>query len=256
MRLYELFDLEEKYTRDNAFIRDYFRNREFDAYRYDWQMKEWLNDNADEYDVEWSEEDLEDDPQAVFNSLPKSVQDQMVRDIYDDLRDNFPTELPSTEYFQDGKLIPRNTWLVHFSYQAYDISRNGFQKGVLDVDRLGLTTHLHSSEKERPGYNFAFEANSRYAAHAASIGKYGDDFVIFQNSGYSAWHYGDEEQQVIFYGPDVNPHDIIYVENDGGDFVVKAKAGKKDELFRGDYEEVVKWVMDNFQQYRRVLTGR
>ena len=37
---------------------------------------------------------------------------------------------------------------------------------------------------------------------------------MFQNSGVHCYHYGDEENQVVFWGADVDPRDIILITHD------------------------------------------
>lgn len=204
-----------------------------------------------------SRDDLEGYDPDYFFDLPQNLQKQCEEWVYRYVRNNDPSELPTHQYLSlsDRKLLKRTTWLVHFSDDAYYIATEGFKKGVDDIGRLGLTSYLSKNEKEYGGYNFAFIANSKSAKFAAMTHKYGSDAVLFQNSGVQAWHFGDEEYQVMYFGPNVNPKNIIYLKNDGGDWAVKSK--RTDEnLYVGDYEKCVEWVIKNYDQYRRHLTGK
>lgn len=174
-----------------------------------------------------------------------------------------PADAPTTSHMnlQSQKLLPRMTWLAHFTNAPYDIWREGFTKGMDQMDRLGLTTHYTDAAKKYGGYNFAFVADSRYAVWAAKTGKYGTKgVVIFQNSGVHCYHYGDEEDQVVFWGADVDPKHIILIIQDGGDWCVKAVrdvGGERDDvLFRGEYNKAVEWVMLNHRQYAKLLYRR
>jgi len=82
-------------------------------------------------------------------------------------------------------LLPRNTWLIHFTNEPYSIAKNGFTIGMDDMERLGLTTYFSKEYKSLGGYNFAFLAPSREANWAATKRRYGKSAVMFQNSGIS-----------------------------------------------------------------------
>src|SRR4051812_38904112 len=103
------------------------------------------------------------------------------------------------------------------------------------MDKLGLTKYIGDNEKKYAGYNFAFEALGRDANWSASQGKYGKHAVLFQNSGVHCYHYGDEETQIVFYGADVSPKNIIYLRNEGGDWQVMPayEIRGRDYLFTG-----------------------
>jgi hypothetical protein len=172
---------------------------------------------------------------------------------------NDPADAASTEFLslQHNRLLPRQTWLVHFTDDPNAIAEQGFAMGTFDMTRLGLTTYTQNSAKER-GYNFAFIADGRHANWAASEGKYGKHAVMFQNSGVHTWHSADEEDQIIFWGADVKPSDIVVLKHHRDDWYVQShdqRHGYTDRsLFAGDFEKCVAWVITNFQQYHRALT--
>lgn len=258
MRLVELLEpIDERYTRDNVSLRDYFRKSEFDPYDYSAEIIDWLNDHADEWDVDVDLDTFESGDMSSYEDLPADMRKEMEGDIIDDLSNHSPEDVPTYHAMSPtGKdLLPRNTWLIHFSDKAWNIAHEGFTRGAIDMNKMALTTWQSGWVKEHPGYNFAFRAMSRDASQAVSDGKYGRDAVLFQNSGFEAYHHGDEENQVMFYGPDVDPRYMIYLEGDGhGDFTVKSRDG--DDLYSGSYEKVVKWAIAHHQQYRKKLFSK
>lgn len=278
MRLVEFFSSlksrttsNEAYTNDNIYLLKYMKDAEFDPYKY-WQMiVEMLLDWEDFDFVEFLNErgiEIEDTPDfynidpEIFYSLPNYIQQDIEEKVYSYALQHFPTELP-THYHMSlnrDRLLKRTTWLIHFSDNAYDIWREGFKYGIFGYDQLALTRHLDPREKDG-GYNFAFVADSkdaRLGAKAATQGEgYGRHAVMFQNSGVEAYHHGDEQDQVMFWGADVNPKNIILLYNDGGDWTVVPKKPLRDGrdwVYRGDFEKVVQWVMNNADRYRKVLS--
>ncbi len=164
-------------------------------------------------------------------------------------------EAPTWAHMEYREPVPPGTWLVHFSDQAHEVAEQGMKRGVEVVTRLGLTTHLHDNEKKYGGYNFAFEALSRDAQSAAYDRKYGDSAVLFQAMGLKAYHYGDEEHQVIVWGLDLQSNRFVTISRDGNEWCVVSKSGRGRECFyKGPYKAAVSWVMKHNQQYRRHIT--
>lgn len=171
-------------------------------------------------------------------------------------------ESKTSSQFSSGKILKRTTWLVHLSDNAEGISEEGFQEGRQDIRYLGLTRYQELSGE--PGYNFAFVADSPDAEYAAESGKYGRDAVFFQNSGIVATHFGDSEDQVIFWGPDVDPSDMILAKRVGDrrddSWIIVGKNGQYVFPRSPDnavpYKKIVAWIRQNVHQYRRQLFGR
>jgi len=111
---------------------------------------------------------------------------------------------------------------------------------------LALTTHKRNREKN-PGYNFAFEEGSRDAKNVASDGKYGNEAVVFWGDGVKAYHSGDEENQIIFWGPSVDTRMIFpirIVDGDSDWAVYHSDRGTP--MVQGDFPEITAWVIDNY----------
>ena len=77
------------------------------------------------------------------------------------------------------------------------------------------------------------------------------------------WHHGDQEEQVIFWGPSAK--DIIYLESQE-EYDKKEKKtiliwyiysikNPSQVLYKNrDIDEVINWILNNYDQYRRHLS--
>lgn len=247
----------ETYGSENSHALHTLHDNTFDYYNNWYYVARWASetDNFEIFEPSFGhvpdEGELQESDPEIFKALPVDIQEEISEWVSDELSRHEPAELPSSHYFHpDKQLIHRQTWLVHFSDAAHHIAYNGFTHGSYDARRLGLTTYYSHDSKESGGYNFAFEALSRDAIHAAESKKYGQHAVLFQNSGVKAWHNGDEENQIIFWGPDVNPSLIFELHNNHGDWEV---VGRDRVYFTGTYDQAVKWVIQNNHQYRKKL---
>jgi hypothetical protein len=251
----------EVYSENNTILRNYMRNAEFDPYAHWYEICHWLEDN------DWLEEtgfdnaeDLEEESPELFYKLSNGVQQQCRQEVIQQMMHTDASEAPSWAHMElrNIKLLPRTTWLVHFSDNANRVQDEGFTRGIDQMDKLGLTTWFNNDGyfKKNGGYNFAFIANSKDAYWAASERKYGKNAVLFQNSGVHAYHYADEENQIIFWGADVAPKDIILLTQEEGTWVVNSRFplhNGSTTLFSSTFANCIKWVTKNYDQYRRWL---
>ncbi len=264
---------DEVYSHENGYLLRYLKNHEFDPHAHWYEVCEWIDNN------DWFEDivsaihkdspdqsietidDLHDHDPDYFYLLPPEAQEECAKEVVDDLMQNNPVDAPTWAHMSvssKDQLLPRAAWLIHFTNDPWGIARSGFEIGTPDMCRLGLTRWVKDSAKQG-GYNFAFEANSRDARRAASKKTYGRNAVMFRNSGVQAYHYGDEEHQVIFNGADVYPRDIIVLTSSDGDWKVRGHRDTRrgdDVLYVGEFEKCVAWVERNFIQYRHYLTRR
>jgi hypothetical protein len=236
---------------------------------------EWLDENAPQVIQPWLavegvESATELNPEYWWE-IPVKVRAAYISDNSDEIRSELmrldPNEAPTGMHMDFEAQITKPVWLTHFSENAYDIAHEGFTRGIADPEKLGLTTFINndSFEKEGGGYTFAFLSDSNdaeYSANKASqhSGGYGEDFVMFVNvGGVKAYHWGDEESQIIIWGPSVDSRDLILVTKDDDDYSVNfhpTKAGKRDVVVSGlSYREASNWVQQNYDQYRKMITG-
>ncbi len=106
------------------------------------------------------------------------------------------------------KKLPSDTLLVHFTNHPDAIVQNGFRVGIPDMHLLGETVRLPAWMKTKPGYNFAYQhSRQNYGIQdGAWKRRYA---VLFRHTGVLVQHYGDREEQVIFWGPYVKTSSII-----------------------------------------------
>ena len=164
-------------------------------------------------------------------------------------------DAPPYEIMDHSKFI-KPTWLVHFSDNADDISENGFTQGHDDFRNLAYTT-FYGNTSGYSGFNFAFRADdSRDIRAAARQEKYGTNAVVFWGSGVEATHYGDEEDQVIIWGPSVDTNMIFPIHNEGGNWVFKNYNYQHDVYPAVESEnimDVIDWVIQNYTMAKKIL---
>ena len=164
-------------------------------------------------------------------------------------------DAPSFLYISYEGLV-KNQWLIHFTKDAYGIANNGFTQGVDDLSTLGLTTYFSDEAKKHGGYNFAYLLSdfSQYGSEGYGW-KYGDECVVFRASGIEVQHHSDQEPQVIFYGntaKDIVP--LIKGEyQTGKDEYEDGWCTPENYYCSEDLEEIVQWVTENFNQYKKHL---
>ena len=164
-------------------------------------------------------------------------------------------DYPAWSYFDSVQLI-KNQWLIHFTNDADSIAREGFTRGVNEMDKLGLTTHLGDFYKKYGGYNFAYTIQD-YKKHSGTRYlqqkfKYGNEAVIFNASGLRLWHHGDEEPQVIFFG-NTAKNIIPITGGEDKDWAVRNSKTNRIIFEDDNFDKVVQWVINNFIQYRNAI---
>lgn len=112
-----------------------------------------------------------------------------------------------TMYFFDSPAedVPYGTTLLHFTRKPMEIANGGFRYGTPDYLRLGMS--WGSRSVSGPGFNYAFVADDlieRYGTLDRAFQKWVPfgGCVFFRAPAIKAWHFGDEIDQVIFWGPD------------------------------------------------------
>ena len=173
--------------------------------------------------------------------------------------------LEDAKYTNDGYEMPlylssdyegevHNEWLIHLTNNMYEVSRGGFNVGIEDYNDLAYTPDRGGTKwKYGPGYNFAYLASDAWRAK-----DYGTDCVLFQASGIKIYHYGDQETQVIFYGPSARNLIPIYRDKQGYYCEWRVESCQNGNvLYQSDkLGDVVDWCINNFAQYQKHLVGR
>lgn len=257
MKLFYKGSLYETYSNENSYFMRYMRSDKLDYSNIDVSdtYRDWLEDH-------YPDELAEYDPSEYFDGYEFNEKFPEIGNEFQNLfekgkisiKENFGGYTKGSMSLDSKKYLPRTTWLLHFSDNARDIARNGFIYGADEMDRLALTTNF--SDKTRfahKGYNFAFTVPSRDASNAASEGKYGREAVMFMSSGVKTYHYGDEEHQVVFWGNSVK--EFVYIANEDGTWIVKGNYRNDRDYYKNDdLDNVVRWIIENYQQYKNKIT--
>lgn len=127
-----------------------------------------------------------------------------------------------TMYFFDSPAedVPKDTWLVHYTKFPEEIANTGFTKGEPDYLKLGMSWGENS---DRPGYNYGFvpdDVVEKYGSLQDGYTKWSiysqnkGGVVFFKSPAIKDYHFGDEIEQAIFWGPDA--YEIIPVTRKEG----------------------------------------
>lgn len=214
-------------------------------------------DDFDETEFEELSDAAEDWDDSLMNEILNGKYSELKHEYADFLRQHDYESLPTSEVMNYTCDV-NNEWLIHFSDNAGDIWREGFKYATSDVSDLGYSGAGSITNKESEGYDFAYLASEfdRYgrSKYHRNGYKYGSEAVMFRASGVKATHFGDEEEQVMFYNKDAK--DIVYLEHSDwtDEWYVGSNNGRP--LYHSDnLEDVVLWVERNFDQYRKHLVN-
>jgi gamma-glutamylcyclotransferase (GGCT)/AIG2-like uncharacterized protein YtfP len=213
-------------------------------------LREWADNTGIELAV-----DPEEDPEAAINGLSRLEQRHWLEWVSNYLTRYDPVMAPAYLTLRFERFF-RHEWLVHFTDHGANIVNEGFTRGVGDMAELALTRMIRDSAKKRPGYVFAFMADD-IPRHAAE--KYGSQVVLFQGTGVLAHHYGDEEDQAIVWGESAYNLTLLEKNDYENTWYVAGKYGDPVYTSRKTHDaglnEVIEWVQNNRDRYRRVLAG-
>lgn len=179
---------------------------------------------------------------------------------------------------EDGKEIVHNEWMVHFSDYADKIAKEGFTKGNDYDGKLKSATYQRG--KTEGGYNYAYLASDVIGGKGYKFLDYLKEretpFVMFKGNGYRFHHNQDEEDQVVLNN--IQKGTMVFVRRLYDQWCVLSTANPnwknrtkdinprpEDERFAmynprniiegilysdDDIDNVIKWVVNNFDQYR------
>ena len=186
-----------------------------------------------------------------------------------------------SEDAEDGKEIVHNEWMVHFSDYADKIAKEGFTKGNDYDGKLKSATYQRG--KTEGGYNYAYLASDVIGGKGYKFLDYLKEretpFVMFKGNGYRFHHNQDEENQVVLNN--IQKGTMVFVRRLYDQWCVLSTANPnwkkrtkdinprpEDERFAmynprniiegilysdDDIDKVIKWVMNNFDQYRNKI---
>jgi len=245
------------YSPEMAYLRDYLREG-FDPYEYPHHIEGFLESYYPEALNKLRKAFGEDEGAPDYEILEKWLEvatpemKEEFKDYCEQMPRGYEFDAPAYEHLTYEKVV-KPTWLVHFTDDANSIERSGFEFGHEEMWRgLGLTTwKSEESRKKYPGYNFAFELdNTRDIRGALYDEKYGKEAVVFWGAGVEAYHIGDEERQIIVWGPSVNKNMIFPIEQEYDDWVVRDDTGRIRK--KGKFLDVANWVKDNYRMLQNI----
>lgn len=227
------------YVEEVGYLKRYLEGG-VDPYDYIYKLPEFFDDNPDiapeDFDTDYAEEWIENAPKEHLDRFIEYCRENPI--MTDD-----PFSAPSYEHL-DYRGFVKPTWLVHFTDEPWAIEREGFSYGHDEAYNLGLTTWKRN-RKEGPGYNFSFETGTRDAAHKARTGDYGKHAVVFFGGGVKAYHSGDEEHQIIVWGPSVKKDMIFPIYKIDGEWQVHNDVDRI--VYSGEFEDAVGWIENNYR---------
>lgn len=182
---------------------------------------------------------------------------------------------------EDGKEIVHDEWMVHFSDYADKIAKEGFTKGNDYDGKLKSATYQRG--KTEGGYNYAYLASDVIGSKGSKFLDYLKEretpFVMFKGNGYRFHHNQDEEDQVVLNN--IQKGTMVFVRRFYDQWCVLSTANPnwknrtkdinprpEDERFAmynprniiegilysdDDIDKVIKWVMNNFDQYHNKI---
>jgi hypothetical protein len=212
------------YSKNNSDLKNYLKDSS-DLNKYREEIKNYIGSGKEEHVDDWI----------------KNRQDE-----HEDFRNSIDVESSLTylKYQKPG-------WLIHFTDHAKNISKNGFLFGHRQDEFLGLSYTKNESmwfnSKGRSGYNYA------YSIYSPSVDLNGPNFgaeaVVFWGDGVKVYHAGDDENQIIFWGPDISPDRIFPIFNKMGEYVVYNKSGRLVKTSSLPME-IAEWVSNNYQMLK------
>ena len=198
---------------------------------------------------EWLINTVKDNHPKVF----KRILSDIVKNIFSlDIMDE---EIPTWAYLKSPKVIKKQ-WLIHFTNDAENIAKKGFDFLVADISKLGLTTYMSKNyDRAKDGYGFSYLLSDYENYGKGGRGtewKYGKEAVLFLGSGIRAYHVTDNEYQTIFKGDTVQ-NIIPIISGEELRYGVYNKKTNRLIYENDNMETIVEWVVKNYSQYRGVF---
>lgn len=228
-------------------FRDYLQNN-IDIYETIEQMIE--QDKVPEDILQWDDYEMAEALSEYFKTDLKPFCEDFIQYVtrYGD------TEVPLF-CVADFRREVHNEWLVHMTSSSNipGLYKEGFSYGV-DIDNLAYTPGIGTTNyKYGAGYDFAFDADD---ASVAEKSGYGDCAVLFQASGIQIYHWGDEQYQVIFYGPSARNLIFLFQDDETKMWYVDSEITGRRLVEFETLGFLVQWCISNFPQYHNHLVGR
>ena len=243
------------YSNETGYLNSYMKQG-FDPYDFQHLLPQFLKKNNG-LTPQWKKYIADGEDYQIMDEWAPTATPQQLEDFKGFCLNHPQTGQDGTEeppyLSMDYRGMQKAQWLVHFTEDADAIATQGFKFGFGEENGfrgLALTTHFTDKHrKKEPGYNFAFEADrSRSINQAADTEKYGKEAVVFWSSAVSLYHYGDEEHQMVFWGPQVNKSMIFPIGRDENDGKWYVPNHANDRPFKSEtFSDCVDWITSHYQ---------
>lgn len=233
-------------TNTSADLATYLRTDDIDPRRNEYLIPRWLKSElGDDYEELMGQDLAYDD---LSNEERERFQDWLALNYDDEVT---AADQDANRFFDKADRVSPETWLVHFTDKesASRIMRYGFKYGA-HKDTMHLTKR-YSRSQDSGRWIFSFVASSPYANSNQRKGHYGDAAILFKSSSaVKAYHTGDQEEQVIVDRLTLPVRDMVYIATTGRNSGEWYVGDSRHPYCIGPYLKVVRWVMQNYQQYR------
>jgi len=150
-------------------------------------------------------------------------------------------------------------WLLYEAkdiYEANHIYLEGFEYGEENFDELHIRDN--KSFETEDGYNIGYNVwdfnryGLEYIGYSYEL-KHGKELLMFKSSGIHVYDNVYDEEITIFSNKD--PYDIILLKKDNDKYYIESRLTGNSIVNKDSYEELIKWVVNNFDQYRKHLVS-
>lgn len=244
------------YSTEMGNLNSYLK-RGFDPYDFCHLLPEFLKTNKKKISKEMRESIRNEDTAQLMEDwlVLSSIKDQSDFQNWAVTHHSvgqMPTDEPPYLNMDYGG-VKKSGWLIHFTDNPKNIADQGFKYGFDDLSFRGLSVTTHFTEQHRlkhPGYNFAFDAEDARSL-GSGIGKYGRHAVVFWGAGVKTYHYGDEEKQIVFWGPSINKNMIFPVFSNNGSWTIEDARGRTLKT-TDDIMGCIEWIQVNWRMYQQI----
>ena len=216
----------------------------FSPYDYANHVQDFLNRNPDINPL--SEENVsEDEWDYGYEWIEQADQEDLDRfeRFTDYIYEGDATFDRPYKYMELNKVMKPN-WQIHFTDDPWSIVREGFTQGHPDIDGVHLTTYF---KNKAPGFNFGYPANYRFPLENGRP-KYGRHAVLFYAGGLDTYHWGDEEEQTVFWGPYVEKEMIFPIIWDDMEDVWTVESHSGRVVFKSEnIENAIAYIKSNWK---------
>ena len=160
----------------------------------------------------------------------------------------------------------KGEFFVHFTSKENvdSIADEGFKYGITQLNGMQLTagggcSSANGITGQEPGYNMAC-VPGEFMKYPLS-GNAASGMMVIKTDAVVAYHSGDTEQQAIFYGPDVNPYDIVpltlFKDDTGYTWSIELATGTGLDISSNvdkqkSIDAAVAWVKSHWDDFKRI----